>query len=94
MMSQNEVPFHRISEKGMLSCEGMGSESRVPSGRMGLACSPLALSKPFLLRMIFMGRERMLDGCWSALVKSPLRRKVAVVLQQIGKGLLVELVVL
>ena len=50
----------------MLSFEGMGSESRVPSGRMGLVCPPLALSKPFLLRMIFMGREKMVGGCWSA----------------------------
>ena len=55
MMPKNEVPFHRISEKGMLSCEGMGSESRVPSGRMGLACSKLVQSNLFLLRMIFMG---------------------------------------
>ena len=59
----------------MLSFEGMGSESRVPSGRMGLACPPLALSKPFLLRMIFMGREKKVDGCWCALVKSPLAKK-------------------
>ena len=38
----------------MSSCDGMGRESMVPSGRMGLACPPLALSNPFLLRMIFM----------------------------------------
>ena len=55
MMSQKEVPCQWILEKGMSSCEGMGSESRVPSGRMGLACSPLVQSNLFLLRMIFMG---------------------------------------
>jgi hypothetical protein len=35
--------------------EGMGRDTSVPSGRMGLGTPPKEASKPFLLRMTFTG---------------------------------------